>query len=74
MDNSVPDNVILTAYFVSTPCRFKDIATCADYAAALDQSDEAVYSFFPKALATLSSTDLSLTNWLNLAIKAREVN
>lgn len=53
------------------------IKGCASYnfhAQELGQEDEKVYTFIQEALASLDRNDLSLNDWVNLALKVGETN
>lgn len=49
-------------------------AAYADHAAILGQEDERVYAFLYMALAALVKTDLSLADWVAMALKCGEIN
>lgn len=52
----------------------KGIAAYAYHAAELGQDDEAVYAFFHEALGNIGRQDLSLSDWVTMALKVGEIN
>jgi hydroxylamine reductase len=52
----------------------KGLASYAFHAQELGQEDELVYAFIEEALADVERHDLSLDDWVNLALKVGEVN
>ena len=52
----------------------KGIAAYAYHAQELGQEDERVYDFCHEALAALGRQDLSLDDWVNMALKVGEIN
>jgi hydroxylamine reductase len=50
----------------------KGVCAYADHAQILGQEDEAVYSYVHEALAAIQSTDLSLDDWVGLALRCGE--
>lgn len=52
----------------------KGIAAYAYHAQELGQADEKVYQFFYEALTALGQPDLSLEDWVSLALKVGEIN
>ncbi|VBB07713.1 prismane alpha-bundle [Lucifera butyrica] len=52
----------------------RGLAAYADHAAILGQEDASVYTFIYEALSSLVRTDLSLNDWVALALKCGEVN
>ena len=52
----------------------KGVAAYAYHAALLGQEDDAVYAFVHEALAATLSKDLSLDDWVGLALKCGEIN
>ena len=52
----------------------KGVCAYADHAAILGQEDEAVYSFIHEGLAAIQREDLSLDDWVGLALKCGEIN
>jgi hydroxylamine reductase len=52
----------------------KGLAAYADHAQILGQEDESVYAFIHEALANMTRIDLSLDDWVGLALKTGEVN
>ena len=51
----------------------KGVCAYADHAQILGQEDETVYSFVHEALAAIQSAELSLDDWVGLALKCGEV-
>jgi len=52
----------------------KGIAAYADHARILGREDDRVYAFIHEAMAALTDRSLSLNDWVNLALKAGEIN
>jgi hydroxylamine reductase len=52
----------------------KGVCAYADHAAILGQEDDAVYSFIHQGLAAIQRDDLSLNDWVGLALKCGEIN
>ncbi|MBK4731216.1 hydroxylamine reductase [Oxynema sp. CENA135] len=52
----------------------KGIAAYAYHARELSQEDDRVYAFCHEALAALDRNDLTLDDWVNLALKLGEIN
>ncbi len=52
----------------------KGVCAYADHAAILGQEDDAVYSFIHEGLAAIQRDDLSLNDWVGLALKCGEIN
>ncbi len=52
----------------------KGVASYAFHAQELGQSDQRVYRFINEALVALDRQDLSLEDWVNLALKLGEIN
>lgn len=52
----------------------RGMAAYADHAAILGQEDERIYTFIYMALAALVRTDLSLADWVAMALKCGEMN
>ena len=52
----------------------KGVAAYADHAEILGQEDDGVYAFIHEGLAATLSKDLSLDDWVGLALKCGEVN
>lgn len=52
----------------------KGLVSYAFHAYELGQEDDSVYQFTQEALVALDSQDLSLENWVNLALKVGEAN
>ena len=52
----------------------KGIAAYAYHAAKLGKEDEAVYEFMHRALSSLERNDLSLEDWVNLALELGKTN
>lgn len=52
----------------------KGAASYTFHAYELGQEDDRVYAFIQEALADLDRTDLSLEDWVNLALKVGEIN
>ncbi len=52
----------------------RGLAAYADHAAILGQEDDRVYAFIHEALASLVRTDLSLNDWVAMALKCGEIN
>ncbi len=52
----------------------RGMAAYADHAAILGQEDERIYAFLYLALAALAKTDLSLADWVAMALKCGEIN
>lgn len=52
----------------------KGVAAYADHAQILGQTDDAVYGFMHEALAAMDRTDLSVSDWVGLALKCGEIN
>jgi hydroxylamine reductase len=52
----------------------KGIAAYADHAGILGQTDEAVYRFVHEALASLDRTDMTVEEWVGMALKTGETN
>ncbi len=52
----------------------KGTAAYADHAAILGQEDDRVYAFIQEALASLPKMDLTLNDWVAMALKCGEIN
>ena len=52
----------------------KGVAAYADHAQILGQEDDTVHAFLHEALAKMTRTDLSLDDWVGLALKSGEIN
>lgn len=52
----------------------RGVAAYADHAAILGQSDDAVYEFMHKALASLSDSSLDVNDWVGLAMECGKAN
>ncbi|UCE82684.1 MAG: hydroxylamine reductase, partial [Deltaproteobacteria bacterium] len=52
----------------------KGVCAYADHAGILGQEDDAVYSFIHEGLAAIQRNDLSLNDWVGLALKCGEIN
>ena len=52
----------------------KGIAAYADHARILGKEDEAIYAFMHEGLAAALNKDLTLNDWIGLAMKAGEIN
>ncbi|BAU63477.1 hybrid cluster protein [Stanieria sp. NIES-3757] len=52
----------------------KGVASYAFHAQELGQTDEAVYQFIYRALVNLQRQDLSLNDWVNLALEVGKIN
>lgn len=52
----------------------KGVAAYAHHARLLGQEDDAVYAYIHEGLAALANRDLTLDDWLQLALKCGEVN
>ncbi len=52
----------------------KGVASYAFHAQELGQTDDRVYEFIYEALAALDQSDLTLTDWVNLALQVGEIN
>lgn len=52
----------------------RGLAAYADHAAILGEEDDRVYAFIHEALATLFRTDLTLDDWVGMALKCGEIN
>jgi hydroxylamine reductase len=52
----------------------KGVAAYADHAQILGQEEDSVYAFIHEALAKMTRTDLSLDDWVGLALKTGEIN
>ncbi|HDO35099.1 MAG TPA: hydroxylamine reductase [Nitrospirae bacterium] len=52
----------------------KGIAAYADHAQILGQEDDAVYAFIHESLAAMNRSDIPLDDWLQMVLKAGEVN
>ncbi len=52
----------------------KGTAAYADHAAILGQEDDRVYAFIQEALASLPQMDLTLKDWVAMALKCGEIN
>ena len=52
----------------------KGISAYADHAGILGQTDDDVYKFIEEALAAIDRTDISLGDWVGLAMKTGETN
>lgn len=52
----------------------KGVASYAFHAQELGQEDDRIYRFIYEALVTLERQDLSLTDWVELALKVGEIN
>jgi hydroxylamine reductase len=52
----------------------KGVASYAFHAQELGQEDDRVYQFISEALAALERQDLTLNDWLDLALKVGEIN
>ncbi|MFZ5651124.1 MAG: hydroxylamine reductase [Bacillota bacterium] len=52
----------------------KGVSAYADHAAILGQEDESIYAFIHQGLASLANKDLTLNDWVGLALKCGEIN
>lgn len=52
----------------------RGLAAYADHAAILGEENDRVYSFIHEALASLPRTDLTLDDWVGMALKCGEIN
>lgn len=52
----------------------RGMAAYADHAAILGQEDQRIYAFLYMALAALANPDLSLADWVAMALKCGEIN
>ncbi|HOV79926.1 MAG TPA: hydroxylamine reductase [Bacillota bacterium] len=52
----------------------KGVAAYADHAMILGQEDDKVYSFIHEGLAAIAGKNLTLNDWIGLALKCGEVN
>lgn len=52
----------------------KGVASYTFHAYEMGQEDERVYTFIHEALAALNNPDLTLQDWVNLALKVGEIN
>ena len=52
----------------------KGLASYTFHAQELGQEDECIYQFIQEALVSLDRQDLSLEDWVNLALKVGEIN
>ncbi len=52
----------------------KGVAAYTDHAAVLGQEDDLVYSFIHEGMAALANKDLTMAEWLGLAMKCGEMN
>ena len=52
----------------------KGVAAYADHAQVLGRTDDSVYAFMHEALAALTSTEISMNDWIALVLKCGEIN
>ena len=52
----------------------KGVAAYADHAQILGRTDDSVYAFMHEALAALTSTEISMNDWVALVLKCGEIN
>ena len=52
----------------------KGVAAYADHAEILGKTDDSIYAFMHEALAALTSTEISMNDWIALVLKCGEVN
>jgi hydroxylamine reductase len=67
-------NVDLFSLKLTVLYGIKGVASYAFHAQELAQEDERVYRFCYEALASLDNQDLSLDDWVSLALKVGEIN
>ena len=52
----------------------KGVAAYADHAQILGRTDDSVYAFMHEALAALTSSEISMNDWIALVLKCGEIN
>ncbi|WP_199249152.1 hydroxylamine reductase [[Phormidium] sp. ETS-05] len=72
--SSAAKNVDIFSLKLTILYGLKGIAAYAYHAAELGQTDPTVYAFFHQALADLGRSDMSLEQWLEVALKVGEIN
>lgn len=71
-DDSINPDIL--ALMHTTLFGIKGLCAYADHAQILGQEDEAVYTYIHEGLAAMLNKDLSLDDWVGLALKCGEVN
>lgn len=77
VQESVPDNEIppdIQSLRDLTLFGLKGVAAYADHALILGKEDEAVFAFMHNALAAMTRADLTLDDWVGMAMKCGEIN
>lgn len=72
--SKVGKNVDIFSLQLTVLYGLKGIAAYAYHAQELGQEDDRVYAFCHEALAALGRQDLSLEDWVNIALKLGEIN
>ncbi len=71
---SLSDDPDIRSLMHTTLYGLKGVAAYAVHARTLGQEDNGVYAFMHEALASMLSKDLSLNDWVAMALKCGEVN
>lgn len=71
-DNSVDPDIRALQH--TTLFGIKGVCAYADHAFIMGQEDEAVYAFIHEGLAAILNKELSLDDWVGLALKCGEIN
>lgn len=72
--SQVSENVDIFSLKLTVIYGLKGVASYTFHAYELGQENEQVYDFIQEALASLDRNDLSLDDWVNLALKVGEIN
>ena len=71
-DTSIDPNILSLQH--TTLFGIKGVAAYADHAQILGQEDDKVYAYIHEGLAAMLNKNLSLNDWVGLALKCGEIN